>query len=485
MTEHCYLGIDQGSSHTKAVLALDHGEVVWSSEKSVSTRHLSETEVEQDAEELLESVLTLLQEANRFLQTTSLRCESIGLAFQRSGVCAWKTDTSKALSPLLSWRDTRTAQRMSTIDETRLFELTGIPLSAHYAGGKISLLQEAFPESDVHVTTLDSYILHHLTDQSNVCTEDTMAHRTMLYELSTGTWSDELCKAFHVTQKRLPSISPSFSLFGRCSQLQGGVPITCSLGDQQAALAYFKLLGHPTVLNVGSISSVMHHTGTSPQYLSGYITSIASSSEDARQYVIEGTSNASGRTIEFIQNELEIPPNKLDTTLTPLSIDSSAPLCFCPFGNITTPHWRNDIGNFVICDPSTSKPQLIAALLENMGNFLLEDLETFSSHGLLSSSHSLLASGGISQSDYLLQYLADCSNRTFERALFPHAGALGAAFSSAQKRLIPAPPKMSTFIPQNTDRAKRYKEWCAVRDALFCGQHGAYRSLDEVVQSLT
>ncbi len=485
MAETCFLGVDQGSSHTKAVLVRSDGEVLWSEQIHVSTSHRSPIEVEQDSEELLCSIEELLRKADSFLPKDSLSCRSIGLALQRSGVCAWELSSRKPLSPLQSWRDLRTQERIRTVDANRLFELASIPLSAHYAGGKISLLQEEFPSKEVQVTTLDSYLLFHLTDTQRVCTEDTMAHRTMLYDLHRGTWSSELCKAFKVSKERLPQIVPSHSPFGLCHLVQGGTPLVSSLGDQQAALAYLRLLGHETIVNLGSISSVMTSTNDTPQRIQGYITSIAYSDSHASQYVIEGTSNASGRVLDFLTNSLFSTPEQLNKALDSLSPGEELPLCFCPFGNISTPHWRDDIDNMAELTQDTTKAHLSAALIENVANFLLEDLSTFSSHSLLEVSKPLLVTGGISQSDYLLQYLADCTNREVMRADFPHAGALGAALSHVSNQTTLAHPTVTSFLPKNPKRQRRYQAWCSMRDDLFSGKTSTYRPLDEVVQSLS
>ena len=224
----------------------------------------------------LSVVLELERQARVFLAGHApLKLLAIGCAFQRSGVCAWEHGSLKPCSPLLSWQDIRTADRIKVLgaSDELLWERAGIPRSAHYAGGKISFLQEEFPDPAIAVGTLDSFILANLLPGQFV-TEDTMAHRTMLYNLKVGGWDQQLCEAFKVDIGRLATIKPSLQMYGELNS----IPVRASLGDQQASLLYHHWLGYPVVLNLGTIASLQIYTGSVQKNLKGFIdeTSIAS-----------------------------------------------------------------------------------------------------------------------------------------------------------------------------------------------------------------
>lgn len=431
MTKNLTLGIDQGSSSTKGVLIDSHIQAVQAFQIPVSLTHNGER-WEQDGEELLRSVKGILAQAQRYAGETGAQIEAIGLSLQRSGVIAFEENSGTPLSPLLNWRDTRASKSIEALspeERALIFQSSGIPPSAHYSGVKYALLQEKYP-NDL-VGTLDTYLLFHLLDSpsSPFLTEHTMAQRSMLYDVKRRTWCDRLLKIFGVQKERLPSIVPSVQTsYGTIK----GIPLHAVIGDAQAALLSL-MSEEKAILTLGSVASLSCYTGDSPLQKDGYISSLLQSenheSQQRYSFILEGTVNFCGETVSTIESLYSISP----TTLNPIchkasnGVEENNVQIYAPFGPTTTPHWLPNspaIGkNFL-----TAAPELKAtALVENLGNFLLELLLDFKKFSLLSQDAPILVTGGVSKLDYLLQYLADGSGISLLRTRDPNSSALGAA----------------------------------------------------------
>ncbi len=261
MAEMLFLGIDQGSSATKACLIDSNGNEKFSTTHKVHLNKIDEQHKEQDPKELLESVQKVLANAIEFTNAQNAQILSIALACQRSGVCAWSKKDGTIKHNLIHWSDTRTLSHVNALKDKRerIFQLSGLPLTPHYAATKIEILQKQFASSDTLVATLDSYLISQLVEEQEFCTDDTMAARTMLYDLSTGNWNNELAKIFAVDQTRLPKI---FSVIAKRGSIQG-LPLLASIGDQQAALHATYSQGESCLLNLGTIASLTFFLGKS------------------------------------------------------------------------------------------------------------------------------------------------------------------------------------------------------------------------------
>lgn len=481
-----FLGIDQGSSSSKALLLGSDGTIAWESEVPVDTSFPAAGEVEQSPEELADSVRTLIAGAQAFLMKQKgavLSC--IGLACQRSGVCAWDANSGTPLHPLISWRDSRFEAAIQGLDRKRIFSQCGIPPSPNYAGPKIAHLQQTFPQA--RVGTLDTFLLNALSDEAPFITEDTMAHRTMLYDLRRSQWDSELCRTFGANQERLAQVRPSLS---RLAEIDGA-PVGAALGDQQSALFYQYLRGKRVVLNIGSIGSVLAAAGTEFNPIENYINSVFFSEQKGERalhhYVVEGTTSSAGKTVAEIERLTGIAPKEMDSACQEAGDDP--PVVFCPFGPTTTPDWSPDLPNLILAEHGPTPQMLCRALLENLGNFLLLDLFNFQPHGLMESTKDLPVTGGIARCDFLVQYLSNCLNLPIEREEQYQATALGAALAAAKSLHGEAAARKSAsavqsggtkrFFPEDSGAIARYEQWLTLRERALKGSFTANELLGE------
>jgi len=490
-----FLGIDQGGSSSKAALIDSTGEVVWEMKIPVSVSFLSPTRIEQDPQELLSSIEELIDQALSFVKKgSSLQLRGIGFAFQRSGVCAWRRESGEAVSKFLPWRDLRTSEQIAQQGPTRdlLWDRASLPLSAHYAAGKVSLLQNQFSDPSICVGTLDSFILANLLRGSFV-TEDAMAHRTMLYALGKGNWDEQLCLSFGVDLKRLAKVVPSLGRFG----VVGNVPILACLGDQQAGLYFHRQNGFGTILNLGTIASLLVDTGKIIQSAHGYITSIFYSSESdgqhSRTFLVEGTSNCCGRTFLELEERFQVSPKSVDSFFK--DARGEVPVAFCPLAAISTPDWREDVPDLITgWSDKSNIASLVRALIENIGFFILEDLENLQAAGVIARDLEVLpVSGGASNCRSLMQHLADCSGIKVVKVASSNATVCGAALAAKNVSAgleIQTPENcndrlfLEEFNPRNSNARDRYQPWKKLKASALSGQYEDSEVYQKIVKQL-
>ena len=483
MSSQLYLGIDQGSSSTKGALIDDRGETVAEFHTQVPPRIEDERTVEQDPEGLLSSVVEIFLKAKQWAHTQGATIEAAGLAVQRSGVLAWRASDGVPIHPMITWADTRTLPIIQNFGSgvERISQQTGLPTIPNFAAGKIHLLQRKFLEPSVKVGTLDTFLLYRLSGREIFATEDTMAARTMLYGLRDGGWSEQLCREFRIDSSRLPPIRPSFFKHATFE----GIPIVALLGDQQAAV-----LGRPgpaglALLNLGTIASLVVETGARIIQKTGLMTSVLTSRSKPDgtgrvvEYLIETTSAITGTVL--------MEPVRRQWCRDSADMNAQCLAAFQrePFGKATayfvnhraSPPWfPQRTPNVMVCKPEATSEDRVRALVENVGNLIVRMIEEFADKGVFGpdSTHELVVTGGGSELDYLLQYIADVSQRTLHRMKTREATARGAALSAlmyskniSDPRVFTKEEPAKTYRCDAPDRRRRYLMWQKMEQDLF------------------
>ena len=238
-----FLAIDQGTYSTRAIIFDSRGRVVSMARQAVTLDRKNSAEVEQSADEIRQSMLTVIDEVLGDPDINREQIIAAGLATQRSSVLAWDHDTGVALSPVLSWQDRRVADTLSTrVEDDRLIqEKTGLHLSPHYGAGKLQWLIRHVPEVKTALANgslvlgpLAAYLLHHLTDNPAELIDDANASRTLLWNLQQRNWDECLLEMFQIPAESLPGCLPICSHYGHTRQ--GNIPLMAVNGDQTAAM---------------------------------------------------------------------------------------------------------------------------------------------------------------------------------------------------------------------------------------------------------
>ena len=436
-----FLAIDQGTHASRACLFDETGELVCSHTKDIRLSRHSSSEIEQDANEIVNSakqvIAKVLHEAG-----TPDAIAACGIATQRSSVVAWSND-GMAISPVLSWQDTRGRQQLEHLKKHKpeIQQLSGLPLSAHYGATKLRYLLEMANRQNVTVDTLRlspviSYLLFHLLESSPYIVDHSNAQRTQLFELSAMNWSPRLMQLFNLPLQVLPEcvpvVTPAASPHGKLAGTE--IPICAINGDQNAAIyGAGSLTADTALVNFGTGAFVLRML---PHYQSSdkQLTGIACSSHNTVEYVREATINGGASALSWLEtryrvsNVLNRLPLWLDTVRHP-------PVFINTIGGLGSPWWRSDIeAVFIPHNATANKQEELAkkavAVIESIVFMVCLNLEIIHKEQAVCR---LYVSGGLSQLDGLCQRLASLSGLTVERSNVAETTARGVAWLAAGK----------------------------------------------------
>ncbi|GAA2212198.1 FGGY-family carbohydrate kinase [Nonomuraea monospora] len=428
MADPLILAIDQGTSSTKALLVDGACRVV-----SRASAPLAETQprpgwVEQDPEELWQSVRRAV--AACVTPEHAGRVVGVGISNQRESLVLWERRTGEALGPLLSWQDQRTAahcrELAGSADLVR--SVSGLPLDPMFSALKARWLLDAHDPGrrragELCLGTVDSWLLsrfggEHLVEVGN-------ASRTQLLDVGTGRWDARLLELFGVPAGVLPRVVPScgpFPAVRDLAPLPDGVPVLAVMGDSHAAM--FAHAGwRPGVVKAtyGTGSSVMAIAGAGSENL---CRSIAWDLGDGPVPAVEGNIRATGRTITWLAELLDVPA---ETLLAEAEHADPAGVHVVPaFGGLGAPWWDPDATPVITgLSLATRRAQLVAAALEAVA-FQVEDVVAAIDEAA-GQVRVLMADGGLTRGDRLMRLQADLSGRAVARSGERDLSALGAA----------------------------------------------------------
>lgn len=437
------LAIDQGTHASKALLFDHQGVIVDRAEQSISLNRLDEERVEQDADEILQSVQSVLASLakDKLLETTSC-----ALATQRSTIVAWDTLNGRPLAPAISWQDRRSWRDLEqfTSHRSQIKSITGLPLSPHYSVGKFRWLlnhhpavKQAADEQRLCLGTLASFLMFHLLKQPGHSIDHGNAQRTLLFDLSQLQWSKTLTELFQIPEALLPECKPVCYDYGRLKHFD--IPLRCVSGDQNAAIfAQGPLPEDTALINIGSGAFILSMC-RQPEPETALLSGLAMSDPVEQHYLIEGTVNGAGAALSWAQQQWPVQdlfqqlPGWLEDQHTP-------PLFINTVGGLGSPWWKPVPAPHFMDDQDYSVAQRYVAIIESIVFLLMNNLLQLQK---LQPVHQLWVSGGLSRLDGLCQKLSDLSQlpvRQFDQAEATARGAAWLAtkalqndFSSAQQ----------------------------------------------------
>ncbi len=452
------MAIDQGTHASRACLFDQTGDLVCEYTKKIKLNQISNSNIEQDANEIVTSVkeviTKLLHEVNA--PHAIVAC---GIAIQRSSVVAW-LNNGTAISPVLSWQDTRAKQQLVNLKnyEAEIQQLSGLPLSAHYGASKLHYLLEKAKDQNtapdtLRLSPLISYLLFHILEDSPYIVDHSNAQRTQLFDLAKLNWSTRLTELFNVPMQFLPNCVPvlknSATSHGKLAGTE--IPVKTIIGDQNAAIFGAGLLeAETTLVNFGTGAFVLRlltHYRASEKQLSG----IACSDQNTVQYVREATINGAASALTWLEKRYQVS-NVLQQLPAWLNTVEQPPLFINTIGGLGSPWWFSGIeAKFIVADNSSNKsePDLSAqavAIIESIVFMVCINLEIMQSEQTLSH---LRVSGGLSQLDGLCQRLANLSGLPVERMNLTEATARGVAWLAAGKPEGWSNVEFDVFKPAN------------------------------------
>ncbi len=428
--------IDQGSSATK-VLAFDHqGRQAYRAFRSLKIERPQPAHVEQDPAHVLEETRAALEEVVSSIYANGHEILSIGLACQRSSFLLWNRENGKALTPIISWQDLRAKSLCEELNSQRemIYQKTGLPLTGHYGGPKFLWLLQNDPEihkwlnlPGVVFSPWNSYLLWHLTEERVCVTDESIAGRTLLFDIHQRCWDQALLDLFRIPESILPEVWPTCKLYGQYKHKNRSIPIGCSIGDHQGALLGLGGFEKGQCgINYGTSAGVLTNIGSVPPILKGLLTSIAYSNQDVVVYTVEGTVNAVGSLFEWFEREKGI--SGASKNWEEQMAHSSQGWFMVPgMHGIAAPYWKETAPTEFVGggDPLSSDIQLRAGM-ESIAFLVSDILDRLQSLPDLRIDR-ITAAGGMSRRP-LLQFQADLLGLTIRHSSVMDATAGGCAF---------------------------------------------------------
>lgn len=450
------LALDQGTTNTKAVLVdATTGCVTAQAYSPTSIGFPAPGWVEQDAEQLWTATLTAVDRCLE--QAPDVRVLGLGISSQRETAVCWSRSTGRALGAALGWQDARTAawcadlaEREPTAAET-IRRRTGLSLDPMFSAPKFRAAIDAAsaagaPLADIAVGTVDAWLVwrltgRHVTDLGN-------ASRTLLLDLPSLRWHDELLSLFGIDPVHLPEPCPSDAWFGvtteRLGRMPAGVPVLAVLADSHAALYHHGCTVPGTgKATYGTGTSVMSPTADAGVAPHGIATTVAWHVAGRPTYAREGNIVASGSALDWMATTLGVPEGTaggayLETLAA--GVPDSGGACFVPaFSGLGAPYWdRSAVGVLTGVTAGTTRGQLARAALEAVAHQVADVVEAMESDGSTRIG-TLHADGGATASGTLMQIQADLLGRPLDVASSPAASALGAARLAAEQLGVAVP----------------------------------------------
>jgi glycerol kinase len=499
------LAIDQGTTNTKAMLLdASTGLVVAEASAPTSITFPAPGWVEQDAERLWSATSAAVDSCLE--QQPEAEVLGIGISNQRETVVCWSRSTGRPLGPALGWQDARTAawcaelaQREPTAGQT-IRQRTGLSLDPMFSAPKfraavdVALAGGADP-SDLALGTVDAWLVWQLTGQH--VTELGNASRTLLLDLGTLTWHEELLSLFGIEATHLPELRPSDASFGvtnaRRGRLAAGVPVLAVLADSHAALYHHRCTAPGTgKATYGTGTSIMSPTPDPSPGPHGIATTVAWHVDGHPTYAREGNIVASGSALDWMASTLGGPEGSAGGAhLTALAgqVSDSGGVSFVPaFSGLGAPYWdRSAVGVIVGVSGGTTRGHLARAALDAVAHQVADVVESMESDGS-ARIDTLHADGGATASGLLMQIQADLLGRPVEVASSPAASALGAARLAAEQLGVATPPVevgrcVTPHAPtSDTDPARRVWRQAIARSRGMTVSQADSGSSDETIE---
>ena len=443
------LALDQGTTSSRAIIFNEQGKVQATAQREthISTPHSGW--VEQDAQEIWTTQIAVVQQALASARILAKDIKAIGLTNQRETTVIWDRRTGKPLAPAIIWQDRRAAEWCNRLLQQNLQETiqqkTGLLIDPYFSAGKlvwllenVAGLRELAEQGDVAFGTVDSWLLWNLTQGAEHVIEAGNASRTMLMNLQTQTWDEELLELFNIPQSVLPKIISSDHYIADTATglLGANIPIMGILGDQQSALFGQSCFEVGTAKNTyGTGCFMLFNTGHQVQFSQNKLLStLAWQCHDQTTYALEGSVFMAGAIVQWLRDGLGIIQNSSEVEKLASQVNDTDGVVLVPaFTGLGAPHWDSD-ARALLCGMSrgTNKAHIARAALEAIA-FQVSDVLTAMQSDISHPLKELRVDGGASRNDMLMQFQADILNVPVLRPKMLESTAWGAAAMAGLK----------------------------------------------------
>lgn len=438
------LSIDQGTTSSRALLFDPNGNIVAVAQKEFTQHFPSPGWVEHDANEIWSTQASVCVEAMQKAGISSAQIAAIGITNQRETTVLWDKTTGQPIAPAIVWQDRRTAAYCDELKskgyEALIRSKTGLIPDAYFSATKIRWILKNIPqatqlahENKLLFGTIDTWIIWKLTQGKVHATDASNASRTMLFNIHTLQWDEELLELFEIPRQILPEVKNSADFYGETQNILGpdAIPITGVAGDQQAAL--FGQLCHQkgmakntygtgcfVVLNTG------HEVITSSNRL---VSTVAWMLNNQPTYALEGSIFIGGAIVQWLRDGLQIIQQSSEIeTLAKQVTDNGGVYLVPALTGLGAPYWDAYARGIVIgLTRGTTKAHIARAALESIA-YQTQDVLQAMQADLGTSLSELRVDGGATANNLMMQFQADIANLPLVKPALLETTAMGAAF---------------------------------------------------------
>jgi glycerol kinase len=484
------LVIDQGTTSTRSIVFGANAEPIAVGQQEFGQIFPHPGHVEHDPEEIWRSTLSTIREALSKADLAPSALAGLGIANQRETTIVWDRASGRAIHNAIVWQDRRTAGACAKLaragHEALIGARTGLLLDPYFSATKIAWILDNVSGARVRAQrgelafgTVDSFLIWRLTNGGRHFTDATNASRTLLFNIHTGEWDDDLLELFDIPRSLLPEVRDCAGDFGvtAAEHIGAALQIFGVAGDQQAALigqACFQPgmakstfgTGGFILLNTGADAVASKHR---------LLTTIAYQWKGERAYALEGSIFSAGATVQWLRDGLGIVASASESGPLAAAADPAQRIYFVPaFTGLGAPHWNSGArGSITGLTRGATRKEIVRAALESVA-YQTRDLISAmradeGAYASAKTSSVIRIDGGMSASDWTMQFLADMLDAPVDRPEVLETTALGAAFLAGWRAgVYPGPEEFARswrverrFTPAMppAEREERYAGW--------------------------
>ena len=445
MKEDYILAIDQGTTGTTALLINRDGQIAGRAYDEITQHYPNPGWVEHDPEEIWRKTLSTAENALRSGNIQRGQIAAIGITNQRETSVVWDRRSGEPIHNAIVWQCRRTAGMCESLRERGFADMikrkTGLVIDPYFSATKLAWIldnvdgvRDLAQRGDMLFGTIDTWLLWKLTNGKIHATDYTNASRTMLFNINSLTWDEELLSALDIPVSALPEVRPSSGNFGavNCgSSMLDGIPIAGDAGDQQAALFGQACFQPGSIKNTyGTGCFLMLNTGEKPvSSRHGLLTTIACGTGDSPVYALEGSIFIAGAAVQWLRDELRIIGSAAETEALAGSVPDTGGVYVVPaFTGLGAPYWDADARGAILgISRGTGREHIVRATLESIAYQTAEVMDAMRSDSGVEVQQ-LRVDGGASANNFLMQFQSDVLGMEVNRPVMNETTALGAAF---------------------------------------------------------
>lgn len=443
MANKYILSFDQGTSSSRAILFDNKAKIIAKEQLSFSQFYPRKNWVEQDPWEIYN---TQIQAAKDLFQSSKVNVEdivSLGITNQRETTLIWDRKTGEPIYPAIVWQDKRTEKRCLHIRSKKgdfIRKKTGLVVDSYFSATKIQWIltnvegaMQRAENGELCFGTVDTWLVWNLSGKKKHITDFSNASRTLLFNINTLEWDDELLEFFNIPKSILPELVQSSGDLARVEENIFGQEIIIGsiLGDQQAALfgqACFKKGMLKSTFGTGSF--MLMNTGKKPRFSeNGLLTTVAWSIDGKVKYALEGNIFIAGAAIKWLRDNLQIINSADESEYLAYSVPDSGGVYVIPaLAGLGAPFWNNEVQGAILgLTLGSKRAHIVRATLESLAYRTYDMLKLIEKESEIKIK-SLSVDGGASANNFLMQFLADIIRIEVARPKILETTSLGAAY---------------------------------------------------------